>query len=211
MYFFHRYCGPHNRTKPWLEITFSGSFAAFPLLGKLSAILNTRRELTRIRILIRASRLPARTGLLLFLCTISIPASANQDWVEVHGTVRYNGAPVCAMVLINGQNMFSCSEGDEFGRYRLQVPLDSISKITIQAFVAGLAPFRLTTDASDLDIGIEMQAPDPVSKPPAITINAVSDDSTPPGWARIAGMVSLAETPLCGAGAGQRATYVFMR
>jgi hypothetical protein len=31
-------------------------------------------------------------------------------WVTLSGTVSYNGNPVCALVLANGQHMFSCKD-----------------------------------------------------------------------------------------------------
>ena len=63
------------------------------------------------------------------------------DWVDVAGSVRtMEGNPVCAMVLANGQYMFSC---DGTGAYSLNVPLDSSGDITLFAFADGFAPFRV--------------------------------------------------------------------
>jgi hypothetical protein len=59
--------------------------------------------------------------------------------VRLDGTIRYNGNPVCAMVLANGQYAFTCS-GD--GSFRLDVPLDGNGEITLYGFCSGLPPYR---------------------------------------------------------------------
>lgn len=119
------------------------------------------------------------------------------EWVTVSGIVRYEGNPVCAMVLANGQHTFTCEEGDHFGKYRLNVPLDLNGKITIQAFVSGLAPFFTTTGPSALEIDIDMQPFSPENRSPAVTTETTSDSSAPVGWTRITGTVDLDGTPLC--------------
>ena len=58
---------------------------------------------------------------LFFFCT-SLSFAANNDWVNINGTVTHNGTPLCAMVLANGQYMFSCGENQ--GIYELEIPLD---------------------------------------------------------------------------------------
>ena len=119
----------------------------------------------------------------------------NKNWNTISGSVSYHGTSVCAMVLANGQYMFSCGAND--GVYELDVPLDNNGEITVQVFVSGLAPYRMTTDDSDSNMDIDMQASNPQSKPPAVTTVTASDASTPAGWARISGTVRLDETPLC--------------
>ncbi len=115
----------------------------------------------------------------------------------VNGTVTHNGSPVCAMVLANGQYMFSCKEGEDFGKYELNVPLDSNGDITVQAFVSGLAPFRMTTTPSSSPFDIDMQPTSPESRSPEVTTQIESDLATPEDWVRIAGTVTLGGTPLC--------------
>ena len=134
---------------------------------------------------------------ILLLLSISVANALEDGWVNVKGAVSCNGAPVCAMVLINGQYMFSCKAGDDFGKYALDAPLDSNAEITIQAFVSGLAPFRQTTAPSGADNDIAMQPTNPENQSPAVTIETASGWSTPAGWARITGTVDLDGTPLC--------------
>ena len=77
-------------------------------------------------------------------------AEAKEGWVPANGSVTYKGAPVCAMVLINGQYAFTCS-GD--GTYDMAVPPDANGKITVQAFCSGRIRFdqisRLVADGME--------------------------------------------------------------
>ena len=66
--------------------------------------------------------------------------SSRTGWVLVNGNIGYNGMALCAMILINGQSMFSCNKN--LRRYSLEVPLDSSGNVTLQAFVAGFQPHR---------------------------------------------------------------------
>jgi hypothetical protein len=118
-------------------------------------------------------------------------------WVTVNGTVFHDDLPVCAMVLANGQYLFTCQAGDALGLYRLDVPIDSHGRITVQAFAAGLAPFRSTVEPSDLDLDIHMQPTQPQSVTPNVTTAVSSDAATPSGWAGISGTVDAAGEPLC--------------
>ena len=117
---------------------------------------------------------------LFFFCT-SLSFAENNDWVNINGTVTYNGTPLCAMVLANGQYMFSC---DPDGEYQLTVPLDPNGEITLFAFVDGLAPFKVTSEPSFLPSNIEMQLASPDSKTPTVTF-AVAESIDNPGWLEI--------------------------
>ena len=128
---------------------------------------------------------------------ITPPSPPVDGWATIAGSVNYNGDPQCAMVLANGQYVFSCKAGNDFGTYDLNVPLDSNGKITLQVFVSGLAPFKLITDPSNQNIDIDMQTSDPANKSPAVTTLTASDAATPTGRARITGTVDLDGTPLC--------------
>jgi len=87
------------------------------------------------------------------------------ETVAVSGNVTYNGEPVTAMVLANGQYMFT--DGGE-GRFDLtNVPLDSNGEITLYAFCSGLSPYKTTLiqGVSDLEIKLkseELLCPNPV-------------------------------------------------
>ena len=123
--------------------------------------------------------------------------SRPDDWKTIAGSVRFKEDPLCAMVLANGQYMFTCKEGDDFGTYELDVPLDAVQLITIQAFVSGLAPFRQTTDGSDLDVDIDMQTAAPESRSTVVTTITSTDASIQSGWVQISGTVQYDGSPLC--------------
>ena len=118
----------------------------------------------------------------------------DNSWVTIQGNVTYNGTPLCAMVLANGQYMFSCGENQ--GTYELDVPLDENGEITLFAFVDGLAPFKVTSEPSSLPSNIEMELASPDSKTPTVTSTVVESIDNP-GWVEIEGSVSLEGIPLC--------------
>ena len=66
------------------------------------------------------------------------PDSAGK-WINISGTVLLQDTqtPICAMVLANGQSMFSCG-GD--GRYALNIPLDVNGQFKLQVYADGFAP-----------------------------------------------------------------------
>ena len=51
--------------------------------------------------------------------------------------------PICAMVLANGQFMFSC---DGTGSYALNIPLDTNGQFKLQVYADGFAPTIQTFD-----------------------------------------------------------------
>jgi serine protease len=65
--------------------------------------------------------------------------------VQVSGTVSSQQIPVCALMLANGQAMFSC--GEDLGRFSLNVPVDRNGEITLFAFASGFAPFKTVIPA----------------------------------------------------------------
>ena len=67
------------------------------------------------------------------------PESAGQ-WIDISGRVVVGSneqIPICAMVLANGQYMFSC---DGAGNYNLHVPLSSNGQVKLQVYADGFAP-----------------------------------------------------------------------
>jgi hypothetical protein len=70
----------------------------------------------------------------------SDPDTTNPNYVRISGTVAYDGTPLCAMILANGQSMFSC--GDVLGTFDMEVPLDGNGEITLYVFCSGFAPYK---------------------------------------------------------------------
>lgn len=67
-------------------------------------------------------------------------SSSAVQWVELEGKVSTpDDTPLCAMVLANGQHVFSCSPA---GEYSLSLPLDEFGEITLFCFVEGLVPYK---------------------------------------------------------------------
>ena len=107
--------------------------------------------------MIRNSRLVALARqAFLAVSVLLAPLSANgQTWVPAYGNVQLaDGTPLCAMVLANGQYMFSC---DGTGAFDLDVPLDENGQITLFSFADGFAPFRTTLGPSSFPSTVFME------------------------------------------------------
>lgn len=65
----------------------------------------------------------------------------------ISGTVTYGNQPVCALVLANGRDMFSC--GANLGTFELDVPLDSTGSVSLMTFVSGFKPYQKTFNVTN--------------------------------------------------------------
>ena len=67
-----------------------------------------------------------------------VPGSAGKR-IDIAGKVlaQNSQTPICAMVLANGQHMFSC---DGTGSYGLNIPLDANGQFKLQVYADGFAP-----------------------------------------------------------------------
>jgi len=65
--------------------------------------------------------------------------------INISGKVLLQNSqtPICAIVLANGQHMFSC---DGLGNYVLNIPLDSNGQFKLQVYADGFAPTIQTFD-----------------------------------------------------------------
>jgi hypothetical protein len=74
----------------------------------------------------------------------AFPDSAGKR-IDISGKVlqQNSQAPICAMVLANGQHMFSC---DGSGSYSLNIPLDTNGQFKLQVYADGFAPTIQTFD-----------------------------------------------------------------
>jgi hypothetical protein len=78
----------------------------------------------------------------LEVSTMYEPSTTEGRFV-ISGTVNSGPTPVCALVLANGQNKFSCNEN--VGQYSLDVPIDQDGNITLMVFADGFKPFKVIT------------------------------------------------------------------
>ncbi len=134
---------------------------------------------------------------MVMLLGINFVSAHAAEWIYINGNVTAeNGTPLCAMVIANGQNMFSC---DPAGEYELNVPLNNYGEIVLYSFVDGCKPFKMTlapTGAVSFDI--TMTASDGTE--PIINLTTefgVAEIN--PAWIKISGYVMADEdgTPLC--------------
>lgn len=124
------------------------------------------------------------------------------DWVRIEAPpytaiqghiALANGTPICAMVLANGQYMFSC---DGTGAYDLSVPLDANGQITLFAFADGFAPFRITLGPEGFPRTVEMLGVAPNS--PLIAMAYTVGCASTPNWVHVTGTIeSYSSQPLC--------------
>ena len=115
------------------------------------------------------------------------------DHADIGGTVLYEGTPLCAMVLANGQYMFTCS-GD--GSYNLTVPLDAKGKITLYGFASGFAPYKtVLTPPEAVGYIVEMQRAAEGSRIQSVEYSTAATDRD--GWVALSGSVHYLGTPLC--------------
>ena len=82
------------------------------------------------------------------------PGSAGNR-IDISGQVLVgeNDDPICAMVLANGEYMFSC---DGAGSYALQVPLDTNGQVKLQVYADGFAPTILYFDKFNANNDVKM-------------------------------------------------------
>ena len=72
------------------------------------------------------------------------PAPLTETPIDINGTIKtVGGTDICAMVLANGQYMFSC---DGTGSYFLKIPLDNNGQFKLQVYADGFAPSIRTFD-----------------------------------------------------------------
>jgi PhoPQ-activated pathogenicity-related protein len=123
-------------------------------------------------------------------------AAQTTGMTNIRGTVSVNGVPICALVLANGRQKFSC--GPSEGRFQMAVPLDESGGATLFAFADGFGPFTLPFTPSGESIDVEMRyesSEDPAFLMPVENILATDR----PNWVTISGRVQTpAGQPVCG-------------
>jgi hypothetical protein len=102
-------------------------------------------------------------AIFIYLFTYASLSLAQPQRVSINGAVTYKGDPGNALVIANGQFMFTGSAG----YYDLEVPLDANGQITLYCFASKLAPFKevLTPDGDVTTRDIEMVLSDSTRLP----------------------------------------------
>jgi len=126
------------------------------------------------------------------------------NWVKITGNVFTSDdaqSPLCAMVLINGQYMFTCEgscAGDQ-GKYSLVVPLDKNGEVTIFGFCDGRAPFKqIISQESGQKTEIQIAMNIPENEREIIITKKTEPATANPEWVKISGTVADENgTPLC--------------
>ncbi|MCP4352436.1 MAG: hypothetical protein GY795_43810 [Desulfobacterales bacterium] len=133
---------------------------------------------------------------IMFIITLAVSfisgTACAAEWVNISGTVYYGSQPLNAMVLANGQHMFTDPSD---GRYELEVPLNEDGEITLFGFCDGFAPFRQTLKPQEAEKFEIIMAPAPTD-----SINMSIKHRlglTDSGRIKISGTVLYDETPLC--------------
>lgn len=103
--------------------------------------------------------------------------------VKVSGT----GMPVCALVLANGQDMFSC---DGTGALSLTVPLDANGEVTLFGFADGFAPYRAAIVPKSLATTVEVDMQPATLASPSIAMTHILHCAGSANWVHIEGSIS---------------------
>ncbi len=122
--------------------------------------------------------------------TIHTLATAPRGGFRITGSITQDGAPLCALVLANGQFMFTCGDPLPKGDFDLTAPPDDQGQITLFGFSAGLAPFQQTIGPSALPASVDGKGCVTPTVTPTLT-------AAPDGGFRITGSITLGGDPLC--------------
>ncbi|MFZ1641754.1 MAG: hypothetical protein WAV07_10035 [Candidatus Contendobacter sp.] len=109
---------------------------------------------------------------------------------RITGSITQDGAPLCALVLGNGQFMFTCGDPLPKGEFDLTAPVDDQGQITLFGFSSGLLPFQQTLGAGALPAAVNATS----CASPTVTHTVTA---APHGGFRITGSITLGGDPLC--------------
>ncbi|KAB2923337.1 MAG: hypothetical protein F9K25_18530 [Candidatus Contendobacter sp.] len=122
--------------------------------------------------------------------TIHTLTTAPQGGFRITGSITDDGAPLCALVLANGQFLFTCGDPLPKGDFDLTVPVDDQGQITLFGFSSGLAPFQQTLGPGALPASVNATS----CATPKVTYTTAA---APEGRFRLTGSITLGGDPLC--------------
>jgi len=173
----------------------NGMFTTLDVPGALSttaASINARGQVTGVYI----DHLGMQHGFIATpICetptiTVHTLTTTPENGLRITGSIVYQGAPLCALVLANGQFMFTCGDLLSKGDFDLTVPVDNQGQITLFGFSAGLAPFQQTLGPSALPASVNATS----CATPKVTYTTAAVSQ---GRFRLTGSITLDNTPLC--------------
>ncbi len=128
-------CSGDGSYKMWVPLDANGEITLFAFASGFIPFRMTGAPDVFQDFIIEMSR-PDSSRVLSVLPT-SISSTGGRTTIS--GTISYNEIPVCALILANGQHMFSC--GDNLGIFSLDVPLNAQGKVRLFGFASGFPPF----------------------------------------------------------------------
>lgn len=155
---------------------------------QLSAVLRAYKNIQKI-----AQYYLSTISLVIFLVAVAVPQRGYAvAWVPISGQIQFEGVPLCALVLANGQHMFSCNGN---GAYNLTVPLDAKGTITLYAFASGFSPFKQVLTSGEAAIyNVGMVRSDTARE---LEITQAITPGSRANWVNVSGTVQHNGLPVC--------------
>jgi probable HAF family extracellular repeat protein len=126
--------------------------------------------------------------------TVHTVTTAPRGGFRITGSITHEGAPLCALVLANGQSMFTCGDPLPKGDFDLTVPVDDQGQITLFGFSSGLAPFQQTLGPGALPASVNATGNATRCATPKVTYTTAAAHQ---GQLRITGSITYEDAPLC--------------
>ncbi|MDG4551172.1 MAG: hypothetical protein P9F19_17525 [Candidatus Contendobacter sp.] len=126
--------------------------------------------------------------------TVETLTGVPQGGFRLTGSITREGAPLCALVLANGQSMFTCGGSLPKGDFDLTVPLDDQRQITLFGFSAGLLPYQQTFGPDALPVSANVTGSATSCSIPKVTYTTTAASQ---GKFRITGSITHDDAPLC--------------
>jgi len=186
--------GPGGRFPPYYGFVYSGgTFTTFDVLQGLdynqATSINDNGQVTGY----------CFSGVHGFIATpvcvtptvaVHTLTTAPNGWLRITGSITLDSIPLCALVLANGQFMFTCGDPLPKGDFDLTVPVDDQEQITLFGFSSDLAPFQQTFGSGSLPASTNTNS----CATPTVTHTVAA---APHGGFRITGSITLGSDPLC--------------
>lgn len=116
---------------------------------------------------------------------------------DLDGHVWFGSTPLCALVLVNGQSIFSCNPSGPFEL--LDVPLDANGQLEAQIFAAGFAPFKqkVTPTGPNLMASFSQVNMTRVKDGRVLRVNETYAPTVTEGFVTVQGTVNSDGAPVC--------------